>query len=128
NLTLGVDLYERVGLQGTFGYAASYDAAALEVSSARLTLSDVALVVRALDSLYLGAVVTDVWDLTGNDPGRLFQLRPKFTVVWNRCCWALYGSWDSITGAVSLTLTTPGAEQGIGQVFDTGWIIPRRQP
>lgn len=128
NLTLGVDLYQRVGLQGTIGYAASYDAAALEVSSARLTLSEVALVVRALDSLYLGAVVTDVWDLTGNDPARTFQLRPKFTVVWNRCCWALYGSWDTITGAVSITLTTPGADQGIGQVFDTGWIIPRRQP
>ncbi|HET8986781.1 MAG TPA: hypothetical protein VFN03_13580 [Trueperaceae bacterium] len=128
NLTLGVDLYQRVGLQGTFGYAASYDLSALEVSSARLTLSEVALVVRALDSLYLGAVVTDVWDLTGNDPGRQFQLRPKFTVVWNRCCWALYGSWDSATGAVSITLTTPGADQGLGQVFDTGWIIPRRQP
>lgn len=128
NLTLGVDLYQRVGLQGTFGYAASYDLAALEVSSARLTLSEVALVVRALDSLYLGAVVTDVWDLTGNDPGRMFQLRPKFTVVWNRCCWALYGSWDTITGAVSITLTTPGADQGLSQVFDTGWIVPRRQP
>ena len=128
NLGLGVDLYQRVGLQGTFGYAASYDMAALEVSSARLTLNEVAVVVRALDDLYLGAVVNDVWDLTGNDPSRLFQLRPKFTVVWNRCCWALYGSWDSANGAVSITLTTPGAEQGIGQVFDTGWVIPRRQP
>ena len=128
NLGLGVDLYQRVGLQGTFGYAASYDMAALEVSSARLTLTEVALVVRALDDLYLGAVFNDVWDLTGNDASRLFQLRPKFTVVWNRCCWALYGSWDSASGAVSITLTTPGADQGIGQVFDTGWVIPRRQP
>src|SRR5690606_23138165 len=94
NLGLGVDLYQRVGLQGTFGYAASYNTAAMEVSSARLTLSEVALVVRALDDLYVGAVFNDVWDLTGNEPSRLFQLQPKFTVVWNRCCWALYGSWD----------------------------------
>src|SRR5690606_26207915 len=111
NLELGLDLYGRVGLQGTFGYGSSYDLVAREVSSARLSLSEVALVVRPLDELYLGAVVTDVWDLTGNDPNRLFQLRPTFTVVWNRCCWALYGSWESATGAVAITLTTPGADQ-----------------
>lgn len=127
NLELGLDLYGRVGLQGTVGYGSSYDLAAQEVSSARLSLSEVALVVRPLDELYLGAVVTDVWDLTGNDPNRLFQLRPTFTVVWNRCCWALYGSWDSATGAVAITLTTPGADQGLTQVLETGWLIPRRQ-
>ena len=128
NLELGLDLYGRVGLQGTFGYGSSYDLSAMEVSSARLSLSEVALVVRPLDDLYLGAVITDVWDLTGNDPNRLFQLRPKFTAVWNRCCWALYGSWDSATGAVAITLTTPGADQGLTQVLDTDWIIPRREP
>ena len=126
NLQLAVDLYERVGLQGTVGYAASFSSVANEVTSSRLSLSDVALVVRPLDELYLGMVVNDVWDLTGDDPNRLVQLRPEFTVVWNRCCWALYGSWDSATGAVAITLTTPGADQGIGQVFDTGWVIPRR--
>jgi len=127
NLELGLDLYGRVGLQGTFGYGSSYDVGDREVTSARLSLSEVALVVRPLDELYLGAVVTDVWDLTGNDPGRLFQLRPTFTVVWNRCCWALYGSWNSSTGAVAITLTTPGADQGLTQVLETGWLIPRRQ-
>ncbi len=126
NLEFAVDLYERVGLQGTLGYAASFSSVAEEVTSARLSLTDVALVVRPLDELYLGLVLDDVWDLTGDDPNRLVQFRPEFTVVWNRCCWALYGSWNSATGAVSITLTTPGAEQGIGQVFDTGWIIPRR--
>ncbi len=128
NLQLGVELYERVGLQGSVGYAASFSSVAQEVTSSRLSLSDVALVVRPLDELYLGMVVNEVWDLTGDDPNRLVQLRPEFTVVWNRCCWAVYGSWNSATGAVAITLTTPGAEQGIGQVFDTGWIIPRRTP
>ena len=77
----------------------------------------------------MGAVITDVWDLTGNDASQpAFNLQPTFVVAWNRCCWALYGSWNSRNGAVAITLTTPGADQGIGHIFDTGWIIPRRQP
>ncbi len=129
NLRFGVDVYERVGLQGTIGYSGQYDLAAAEVTSGRLSLQEVALVVRPIDSLYLGAVVTDVWDLTGNDPNQpAFNLQPTFVVVWNRCCWALYGSWNTANGALSITLTTPGADQGVGNVFDTGWIIPRRQP
>jgi hypothetical protein len=127
NLEFGVDLYERVGLQGTLGYAASFDAASQSVSSANLTLRDVALVVRPLDELYVGMVVNDVWDLTGRDPSRPFELQPTFTVVWDRCCWALYGSWNSATGQVSLTLTTPGADQGITQVFGTRLILPGRR-
>jgi len=118
-----------VGLQGTIGYSGQYDLAAAEVTSGRLSLQEVALVVRPLDTLYLGAVVTDVWDLTGNDPNQpAFNLQPTFVVVWNRCCWALYGSWNSANGDLAITLTTPGADQGVGNVFDTGWIIPRRQP
>ncbi|HEX7038650.1 MAG TPA: hypothetical protein VF202_00895 [Trueperaceae bacterium] len=128
NLQFGVDLYERVGLQGTVGYAASFSQSTQEVTSAQLTLTDVALVVRPLDELYLGVVVDDVWDLTGNDPSRSFALQPEFTVVWNRCCWALYGSWDSATGQVSITLTTPGADQGLQQVFGTGLLLPGSEP
>lgn len=129
NLRFGVDVYERVGLQGTLGYVGQYSLAEAEVTSARLSLQEVALVVRPFDSLYLGAVITDVWELTGSDPSRpAFNLQPTFVAVWNRCCWAVYGSWNSATGAVAITLTTPGADQGIGNVFDTGWLIPRRQP
>ncbi len=129
NLTFGVDLFERVGLQGTVGYAGSYDYAAEAVNSGRLTLQELALMVRPLDDLYVGAVFNEVWDLTSNDPSYpAFNLQPRFVLVWNRCCWALYGSWDSKSGAVSVTLTTPGATQGVGHVFDTGWIIPGREP
>ncbi len=129
NLRFGVDVYDRVGLQGTIGYSGQYSLATEEVVSGRLSLQEVALIVRPLDSLYVGAVITDVWDLTGNDPSQpAFNLQPTFVVAWNRCCWALYGSWNSRNGAVAITLTTPGADQGIGQIFDTGWIIPRRQP
>ena len=128
NLGFGVDLYERVGLQGTLGYAAGFSPGTQQVTSARLTLSEVALVVRPIDELYLGVVLDDVWDLTGGDPNRLVELRPEFTVVWNRCCWALYGSWDSATGVVAITLTTPGADQGLRQVFGTGLVLPPRRP
>ncbi|MFA5550167.1 MAG: hypothetical protein WDA03_01000 [Trueperaceae bacterium] len=129
NVRFGVDIYDRVGLQGTVGYSGLYSAAAQEVVSGRLSLQEVALVVRPLDTLYVGAVITDVWDLTGNDASQpAFNLQPTFVVAWNRCCWALYGSWNSRTGAVAITLTTPGADQGLGHIFDTGWIIPRREP
>ena len=129
NLTFGVDLYERVGLQGTVGYSGAYDYAAEVVSSGRLTLQEVALMVRPLDTLYVGAVFNEVWDLAASGTGSpAFSLQPRFVVVWNRCCWALYGSWDSKSGAVAVTLTTPGATQGIGHVFDTGWVIPGREP
>lgn len=129
NLTFGVDVAERVGLQGTLGYAATYDMAAEAVRNGRLSLNEVALVVRPRDDLYLGAVVSDVWDLTGTDPTQPpFELQPTFVVVWNRCCWAVRGSWNSATGQVVVALTTPGADQGLRQVFDTGWIIPGREP
>lgn len=129
NLRFGVDVYDRVGLQGTLGYTGLYSQSAGEVVSGRLSLQQVALIVRPLDTLYVGAVITDVWDLTGNDASQpAFNLQPTFVVAWNRCCWALYGSWNSRNGAIAITLTTPGADQGIGHIFDTGWIIPRRQP
>lgn len=129
NVTFGVDVAERVGLQGTLGYAATYDMTAQAVRNGRLSLSEVALVVRPREDLYLGAVVTDVWDLTGTDPSQPpFELQPTFVVVWNRCCWALHGTWNSATGQVAIALTTPGADQGLRQVFDSGWVIPGREP
>ena len=87
---------------------------------------------RAVFSVEVGAQArldeARIKDLTGGDPNRLVELRPEFTVVWNRCCWALYGSWDSATGVVAITLTTPGADQGLRQVFGTGLVLPPRRP
>ncbi len=129
NLGFGLDLYQRVGLQGTLGYNGVFDSVALEVRSARLQLQQVALVVRPLDELYVGAVLDDVWDFSGNDPSALpFNLQPTFLVAWNRCCWALYGSWNSGTGAVRISLTTPGSNQGLVQEFPTALTLPRREP
>ncbi len=128
NLGFGVDLFERVGLQGTLGYSGVYSAGLGRVSSGLLTLQDVALMVRPLDELYVGAVFDDVWDLTGQGTAHpAFNLQPTFVVAWNRCCWALYGSWNSATGAIKVALTTPGTQQGISQVFQSALMLPERK-
>ena len=127
NLTLGTNLGERVGLQGTLGYRGTFSLADVEVSRGELTLTNVALTVRVLDELYVGAMLNDVWDLTGNsDEIARFNLQPEFMVMWNRCCWALYGSWNTSTGQVRVALTTPGASQGLTEEFGTPWQFPSR--
>jgi len=129
SLTFGIDAYETVGLQGSLGYNGTYSPVSQTVTGELLTLQDVALIVRPLKELYLGAVVNDTWDLTGLSPSYpTFNLQPKFVVAWNRCCWALYGSWDSSNGRLSIALTTPGATKGLLQAFDTGLTLPGGQP
>lgn len=129
NLTFGLDVASWLGLQGTVGYAGTYDPVARAVSSGRLTLQEVAIMARPIDDLYVGAVLNETWELAGTSTAyQAFNLQPRFVVVWNRCCWALYGTWDSKSGAIAITLTTPGATQGVSHVFDTGWVIPRREP
>ena len=127
NLTLGTNLGERVGLQGTLGYRGTFSMADVEVTRGELTLTNVALTVRVLDELYVGAMLNDVWDLTGNsDTVARFNLQPEFMVMWNRCCWALYGSWNTADGQIRIALTTPGATQGLTEEFGTPWQFPSR--
>jgi hypothetical protein len=127
NLTLGTDFAGRVGLQGTLGYRGTYSAALDEVTRGELRIDGLALTVRVRDDLYLGAVLNDVWDLTGNNPQQAaFNLQPEFVVIWNRCCWALHGSWNSSTGQVKVALTTPGADTGLVEVIETPLLLPGR--
>jgi hypothetical protein len=129
SLTFGVDLYQTVGLQGALGYNGSYSSATQSVTSEVLTLGDVALIVRPLKDLYVGAVVNDTWDFSGNDASHpAFNLQPTFVAAWNRCCWALYSSWNSATGQFKIALTTPGAQKGLLQMFDTGLTLPGAKP
>lgn len=126
-VSLGMDWGGRVGLQGSLGYRGTYSAALEEVTRGELALNNVALTVRVLDDLYVGAVLNDVWDLTGNSTTMArFNFQPEFLVMWNRCCWALYGSWNSATGQVRIALTTPGASTGITEVFNTPLLLPGR--
>ncbi len=127
NLTLGVDFQRRVGLQGTLGYRGTWSPAQEEVTRGDLTLDNVALTVRVLDDLYVGAVLNDVWNLQGESTTRArFNLQPEFMVMWNRCCWALYGSWNSATGQIRVSLTTPGAETGLTEEFESPLLLPNR--
>ncbi len=127
SLTLGMDFSDRVGLQGSLGYRGTYSLAEEEVTRGELTLTNLALTVRVSDDVYVGAMLNDVWDLSGNsDEMARFNLQPEFLVMWNRCCWALYGSWNSATGQVRIALTTPGASSGLAEEITTPWRLPDR--
>ncbi len=126
-LTLSSDFYGIVGLQGDLAYRASYNASLDEFSSARLSFDDLAITVRVLEELYLSTIFNDVWDLSNNIPSESpFNFQPVVYVVWDRCCWALYGSWDTATGQIGLTLTLPGSEEGFRQELDTAIRLPGR--
>lgn len=128
SLTVGSDFGSRVGLQGSFGYRGTYSAAEDEITRGELSITNLALTVRVLDDLYLGAILNDVWDLTGNSPHQLpFNLQPEFLVIWNRCCWALHGSWNSSSGQVKIALTTPGSSSGLIETIDTPLLLPGRK-
>jgi hypothetical protein len=128
NLELGLDLAGRVGLQGTFGYRGSYDTAREEVRSGRLSFEEVSLVVRASQELVLGATLDDVWELVDEEPGDLaLDPRPTLFAAWDRCCWALFASWDTRSGEVVLTLGAPGAAEGPQLTFDEGPTLPWRE-
>lgn len=127
-LDLGLELYGRVGLQGSLGYTAILPAGSTELSRAQLAIDDLALTVRALDELTVGAIFDDVWDLTGNTPSQSpWNLQPTVFLVWDRCCWALYAQLDTATGQVKLLLTTPGGSEGLNPVFDTPLRLPGRE-
>ena len=128
SLQLAADIEGVVGVQGALGYRATMDTNSNELSRSELRIDDLAFTVRALDQLYLGALFDDVWEFSGSVPSQpAFDLRPELFVVWDRCCWALIGGWDTETGQVRLSLTTPGSGQGVTQVLDTPLVLPGRR-
>lgn len=129
NLTFLGSFYDTVGVQGSLGYNGNYTSGAEELSQSRLTIENLAFTVKLYNQLYISAIFDDVWDFTSkNDEQSPYNFQPEFRVTWDRCCWALYGSWDTETGAISITLTTPGANQGFNQELESPFIIPRRAP
>jgi len=127
SLTLGVDAFERVGLQGTVGYVGAYSDALDEFTRSELQLQRLTLSVRASDQLSFGAQLSDVWDLTGRLAGQSpWNLRPEVFVVWDRCCWAVAAAYDTGSGALRLVLTGPGARTGIEEIIPTPFGLERR--
>lgn len=127
SLIFGADAFERVGLQGRLSYVATYDLASESVNRRELTIGELTVALRPTDELTVGARFRDVWDLTGSNADRSpWTFRPEVFFVWDRCCWALVGAWDSATGSIRIALTGPGSSTGLEQVFDTDLTLPRR--
>lgn len=129
--TFFADLYTTVGLQGDLTYSANYNIANDEITRAALTLDDVGITVRPVDELYVSAIFNDVWDFAVIDGQSSveqspFNLQPEIRVVWDRCCWALYGSWNTANGEVSLAIAAPGGDPNVQQRFDSGVRLPGR--
>jgi hypothetical protein len=126
SLNFGADVEERLGVQARFSYLASYDRGREELARSEWTIADLTAAGWVTDELLLGARVKDVWEFTGRDPSRSpWNLQPEFFFVWDRCCWALAGSWNSANGDVRLVLSGPGGSNGLEQIFETLWTLPR---
>jgi len=126
SLNFGADLQERLGVQARFSYQASYDRSREELSRSEWTISELTVAGWASDQLMLGARIKDVWEFTGRDPTRSpWNLQPEFFFVWDRCCWALAGSWNSADGSVRVVLSGPGGSNGLEQIFESDWSLPR---
>lgn len=127
SLTLGLDAFERVGVQGRLGYTATYAQTTGTFTRSELQLERVTLSVLATDQLTLGAQLSDVWDFTRTRPDQSpWNLRPELFLVWDRCCWAFAAAYDTGSGNLRLVVTGPGASTGIQEILPTPFGLERR--
>lgn len=121
NLLFFTDIASTVGIQGNLQYAAT--ASETEITQSTLRFNDFAITARFLNDFYLSMILGndsdgETWVLSDSLSEPSFNFQPEFRLTWNRCCWALYSSWDSATGTLSITLTTPGGTEGLGGTFE----------
>ena len=127
SLDVGADLFGRIGVQGSLAYRGAFSEASGELTTAQLTIDDLALTARLTEELYVGATVDDVWEFAADIPQRSpFNLQPTVFVAWDRCCWALFGEWDTATGRIRVALTAPGGDPGLQQSVGTPLTLPGR--
>lgn len=122
SLTANLELASRLGVQGTVGYRGVYDLLEEEVRSGRVSFEEVAVTVRVNEELYLGATLSDVWEVVADEPAAdlAFDPRPTLYATWDRCCWALFASWDTRSGDVVVTLGAPGSREGFQLALEEG--------
>jgi hypothetical protein len=125
-LTFFTDVNGWLGIQGNVGYQGSYTTGSDELSSSTLTLTNVAITFRVTPEVYFSTVFNETWDFAQEEESP-YNFQPEFRIIWDRCCWALYSSWDTATGEIELTITTPGSDQGFTQAFDTTLKLPGRK-
>lgn len=128
-LQFSSDFYGRVGFQGKLSYDGDYDPFSDTLGRSQLTLDNVAITVKVLDELYISGILNELWYLNGTEPTgqHALNFQPEFRVVWDRCCWAIYSSWDTASGKFTFTITTPGGNKGFSQAFDTEIALPGRK-
>lgn len=126
-ITLGLDAFERIGLQGTLGYLGAYSDTLADFTRSELQLQRVTLTLRPSDQITVGAQFNDVWDFTERRAEQSpWNLRPEVFVVWDRCCWALVAGYDTGSGDLRIALTGPGASTGIEEIIPTPFGLERR--
>ena len=129
NLTLASSFFDIVGVQGALAYDGNLNETDGTLSTSRLTIDEVAFTVKLFNQLYVSTVFDDVWNFTGTvEEESPFNFQPEFRLTWDRCCWALFATYDTEDGSASITLTTPGATQGFTQGLpeNTDLALPRR--
>ncbi len=124
-LSFFTDINGWLGIQGDFGYQGSYDPTTDELNTSTLTITNFAVTFRVTPELYFSTVFNETWNFTEDNP---YNFQPEFRVIWDRCCWALYSSWDTATGEFEFTVTTPNSNQGFTQAFDSTLKLPGRKP
>jgi hypothetical protein len=125
---LGLSFFSDVngwlGIQGDLGYQGSYNSSTDELDSSTLTITNFAVTFRVTPEVYFSTVFNETWNFTEDTP---YNFQPEFRVIWDRCCWALYSSWDTATGEIEFTITTPGSNQGFTQAFDSSLKLPGKK-
>ncbi len=117
------DFYGAIGFQGSLAYGAKLldD----EIKTSTLKLDNLALTVKLSDELYFSTILNDTWTLIGTPENQTaYNFQPEFRVLWDRCCWLAYASWDSKTGVIKISVTTPAGDKGISQDLQTDILIP----
>lgn len=117
------DFYGAVGFQGSIAYGAKLRND--EIRTSTLKLDNLALTIKLSDELYFSTILNDTWTLIGTPENQTaYNFQPEFRVLWDRCCWLAYASWDSKTGTIKISITTPAGDKGISQDLQTDLLIP----
>ena len=125
------DFYGRVGVQGDLTY--STEILGNGAPKSQFGIEGLAFTWRIYEELYISSIFNDTFtfvqnetDLDGDEYGPNFQ--PEFQLTWNRCCWALLSSWDTATGQIKITLTTPGSDEALGPDIPSNLRFPGNKP
>jgi len=130
------DLFGYLGVAGDFGYDAvarvAPDADSGEnvqtYTRNELNLRNVSFTTQVVPDVYVAAVFNDLWDFRDIETVTQtpWNFQPEIHLIWDRCCWALSGSWDSSNGEVSISLGLNDIQQGFSQEFETEFVLPGR--